>query len=152
MTALLAMAAPIWGRVAPYLLAAGPGGILIISIYQTGVRAERKRGEAAALRVKIATLEADIRQARLAAADGAARAAAVEAATATERAGPVLARDLPPAPAALVADRSLPPIRVGMSAVVVAAEQRAAAARERRERLALAGWYETIRRAYRVGR
>lgn len=70
----------------------------------------------------------------------------------SERAGPVLGRDLPPAPAALVADSALPPVRAGMSAVVVAAEQRAAAARERRERLSLAGWYETVRRGYRAGR
>lgn len=70
----------------------------------------------------------------------------------SDRAGPVLGRDLPPAPPGLVADRGLPPVRAGMSAVVVAAEQRAAAARERRERLALAGWYETVRRGYWAGR
>lgn len=84
MTWLLALATPIWGRVAPYLTAAGLGIVLIAGIYQTGVRAERKRGEAAALRAQIATLEADIRQARLAAADGAARAAAIEAASASD--------------------------------------------------------------------
>lgn len=70
----------------------------------------------------------------------------------SDRAGPVLGRDLPPAPAALVTDRGLPPVSAGMNALVVAAEQRAAAARERRERLALAGWYETVRRRYRAGR
>lgn len=108
MTALLALATPIWGRLAPYLIAAGLGITLVIGIYQTGARAERKRGEAAALRAKIATLEADIRQARMAAADGAARATAIEAAFASDNriieevrraAGPISCR-LSPADAA----------------------------------------------------
>lgn len=84
MTALLALVSPIWGRLAPYLVAAGLGVVLVAGIYETGVRAERKRGEAAGLRAQIATLEADIKQARLAAADGAARATAIEAASATD--------------------------------------------------------------------
>lgn len=84
MTALLAIAAPIWRQAAPYLIAVSLGAVLIAGIYLTGVRSERKRGEAAALRAKVATLEADIRQARLAAADGDARAAAIAAQSATD--------------------------------------------------------------------
>lgn len=84
MTALLAIAAPIWRQAAPYLIAVSLGAVLIAGIYQTGVRAERKRGEAAALRAQIETLKADIALARLAAADGAARAAAIDAASASD--------------------------------------------------------------------
>lgn len=63
-------------------------------------------------------------------------------------AAPVVSRSLPPAPAALVADRPLPAIRAGQEAGVVIAEQRAAAADERRRRLALGAWYAGVRRSY----
>lgn len=63
-------------------------------------------------------------------------------------AAPVVSRSLPPAPAALVADRPLPAIRAGHDAEAVIAEQRAAAADERRRRLALGAWYQNIRSAY----
>lgn len=62
--------------------------------------------------------------------------------------GPVLNRSLPPPPAALTADAPLPAIRAGMNAGTVIAEQRAAAARERRQRAALAAWYDGVRRSY----
>ncbi len=85
MTALLGLLSPLWGRLAPYLIAAGVGMAVLIGAYQTGVRAERKRGQAAALRAEIATLKADIAIARQAEADAATRAAAVEIAADADR-------------------------------------------------------------------
>lgn len=85
MTALLGLLSPLWGRLAPYLIAAGVGMAVLIGAYQTGVNAERKRGQAAALRAEIATLKADIAIARQAEADAATRAAAVETAAAADR-------------------------------------------------------------------
>ena len=85
MTALLGLLSPLWGRLAPYLIAGAVGMAVLVGAYQTGVRAERKRGEAAALRSQIATLKADIAIARQAEADAATRAAAVEIAAATDR-------------------------------------------------------------------
>lgn len=63
-------------------------------------------------------------------------------------AAPVVNRSLPPAPAALIADRPLPAIRAGQEAGTVIAEQRAAAADERRRRISLAAWYAGVRRSY----
>lgn len=70
------------------------------------------------------------------------------AAGCSQSAGPVVNRSLPPAPASLIADRPLPPVRKGQELAIVAAEQRAAAADERRRRLSLAAWYQNIRSAY----
>lgn len=66
----------------------------------------------------------------------------------SQSAAPVVNRSLPPAPAALIADRPLPAIRAGQEAGTVIAEQRAAAADERRRRISLAAWYQNIRSAY----
>lgn len=85
MTALLGLLSPLWGRLAPYLIAGAVGMAVLIGVYQTGVNAERKRGQAAALRAEIATLKADIAIARQAEADAATRAAAVEIAAAADR-------------------------------------------------------------------
>lgn len=85
MTALLGLLSPLWGRLAPYLIAAGVGMAVLFGAYQTGVNAERKRGQAAALRAEIATLKADIAIARQAEADAATRAAAVELAADADR-------------------------------------------------------------------
>jgi len=84
-TALLGLMSPLWGRLAPYLIAGAVGMAVLVGAYQTGVRAERKRGEAVALRAEIATLKADIAIARQAEADAATRAAAVEIAAAADR-------------------------------------------------------------------
>ena len=78
MTILATLFGGLWARFAPYLIAAGVGMAVLIGVYQTGVNAERKRGQAAALRAEIATLKADIAIARQAEADAATRAAAVE--------------------------------------------------------------------------
>ena len=66
----------------------------------------------------------------------------------SQSAAPGVSRSLPPPPANLTADASLPAIRAGQSMGEAIAEQRAAAVEERRKRLALAGWYQTIRSAY----
>lgn len=67
----------------------------------------------------------------------------------SERAGPVASRDLPAAPSAFTSDRGLPPVIAGSSWEAIAAEQRAAAAEERRKRLGFVEWYANIRRRYR---
>lgn len=85
MTILATLFGGIWARFAPYLIAAGVGMVVLIGVYQTGVNAERKRGQAAALRAEIATLKADIAIARQAEADAATRAAAIEAANAADQ-------------------------------------------------------------------
>lgn len=85
MTILATLFGGLWARFAPYIIAVGVGMAVLIGAYQTGVRAERKRGEAAALRAEIATLKADIAIARQAEADAATRAAAVEIAAAADR-------------------------------------------------------------------
>lgn len=85
MTILATLFGGLWARFAPYLIAAGVGMAVLIGAYQTGVNAERKRGQAAALRAEIATLKADIAIARQAEADAATRAAAVEIAAAADR-------------------------------------------------------------------
>ncbi|MFN6950998.1 MAG: hypothetical protein ACK4NE_00180 [Albidovulum sp.] len=82
---LLGLLSPLWGRLAPYLIAGAVGMAVLVGAYQTGVRAERKRGEAVALRAEIATLKADIAIARVAEADAATRAAAIEAASAADQ-------------------------------------------------------------------
>ena len=82
---LLGLLSPLWGRLAPYLIAGAVGMAVLVGAYQTGVNAERKRGQAAALRAEIATLKADIAIARQAEADAATRAAAVEIAAAADR-------------------------------------------------------------------
>lgn len=82
---LLGLLSPLWGRLAPYLIAGAVGMAVLVGAYQTGVRAERKRGEAVALRAEIATLKADIAIARQAEADAATRAAAVELAADADR-------------------------------------------------------------------
>ena len=85
MTAILGLLSPLWGRFAPYLIAGAVGMAVLIGAYQTGVRAERKRGQAAALRAEIATLKADIAIARQAEADAKARATAIEAAASADQ-------------------------------------------------------------------
>lgn len=85
MTVFAALFGPLLGRLAPYLVAFGLGVAVLAGAYRTGVNAERKRGEAAALRATIATLQADIAIARQAEADAAARAVALEAASAADR-------------------------------------------------------------------
>lgn len=82
---LLGLLSPLWGRLAPYLIAGAVGMAVLVGAYQTGVRAERKRGEAVALRAEIATLKADIAIARQAEADAATRAAAIERAADADR-------------------------------------------------------------------
>lgn len=82
---LLGLLSPLWGRLAPYLIAGAVGMAVLVGAYQTGVNAERKRGQAAALRAEIATLKADIAIARQAEADAATRAAAVELAADADR-------------------------------------------------------------------
>lgn len=82
---LLGLMSPLWGRLAPYLIAGAVGMAVLVGAYQTGVRAERKRGEAVALRAEIATLKADIAIARQAEVDAATRAAAVELAADADR-------------------------------------------------------------------
>ena len=82
---LVGLLSPLWGRLAPYLIAGAVGMAVLVGAYQTGVNAERKRGQAAALRAEIATLKADIAIARQAEADAATRAAAVEIAAAADR-------------------------------------------------------------------
>lgn len=87
MTALLGLLSPLGALLrplAPYLIAAGLGIAVIVGAYQTGVRAERKRGEAAALRAELATVRADLAIARQAAADGEVRAAAIAAQSAAD--------------------------------------------------------------------
>ena len=86
MTLIATLVGGLWARFAPYLIAAGIGAAVLIGAYQTGVRAERKRGEAAVLRAEVATLKADIAIARTAAADAAARSTAIAAATAADTA------------------------------------------------------------------
>lgn len=85
MTIIASLFGGIWARFAPYLIAAGVGMAVLIGVYQTGVNAERKRGQAAALRAEIATLKADIAIARQAEADAATRAAAIELAADADR-------------------------------------------------------------------
>lgn len=85
MTILATLFGGLWARFAPYIIAAGIGMAVLIGAYQTGVRAERKRGDAVVLRAEIATLKADIAIARQAEADAATRAAAIEASAATDR-------------------------------------------------------------------
>lgn len=85
MTILATLFGGLWARFAPYIIAAGIGMAVLVGAYQTGVRAERKRGEAVALRAEIATLKADIAIARQAQADAATRAAAIEASAAADR-------------------------------------------------------------------
>lgn len=85
MTILATLFGGLASRFAPYLIAAGVGMAVLFGAYQTGVNAERKRGQAAALRAEIATLKADIGIARQAEADAATRAAAVEIAAAADR-------------------------------------------------------------------
>jgi hypothetical protein len=82
---LLGLLSPLWGRLAPYLIAGAVGMAVLVGAYQTGVRAERKRGEAAALRAQIATLKADIAIARQAEADAKARATAIEVAASADQ-------------------------------------------------------------------
>jgi type II secretory pathway component PulJ len=53
--------------------------VLFVAAYQAGGNAERKRGEAAALRTELATLKADNRNAEAARDSEAAKAAALEA-------------------------------------------------------------------------
>jgi len=102
-TLLLPLLGGLWGRLAPYAIAALVGGALVVGIYQTGVRAERKRGEAAALRAEIATLTRDI--ARQAEADAAARAAALDAASRADRALLEEIRRAPPNPSCRLSER-----------------------------------------------
>ena len=85
MTILATLFGGLWARFAPYLIAAGVGMAVLIGVYQTGVNAERKRGQAAALRAEIATLKADIAIARQAEADAKARATAIEVAAAADQ-------------------------------------------------------------------
>ena len=85
MTILATLFGGLWARFAPYLIAAGVGMAVLIGVYQTGVNAERKRGQAAALRAEIATLKADIAIARQAEADAKARATAIEAAASADQ-------------------------------------------------------------------
>jgi hypothetical protein len=104
-TLLLPLLGGLWGRLAPYAIAALVGGALVVGIYQTGVRAERKRGEAAALRAEIATLTRDRDIARQAEADAAARAAALDAASRADRALLEEIRRAPPNPSCRLSER-----------------------------------------------
>jgi len=92
-------------RFAPYLIAAGLGMAVLFGAYRTGVNAERKRGEAAALRAQIATLRADIAIARQAEADAAARATAIEAAAAADQKIVEEVRNAPSIPACRLSER-----------------------------------------------
>lgn len=56
------------------------GALVVVSAYQTGVNAERKRGEAAGLRVELETLRSDMRLAAQAQDSATIKAAALEAA------------------------------------------------------------------------
>jgi hypothetical protein len=57
---LLGLFGPLLGRFAPYLIAAAAAAAVLVGAYQTGVRSERARGEARALRAELATRTADL--------------------------------------------------------------------------------------------
>jgi hypothetical protein len=59
-TFLLGLFGPLMGRFAPYLIAAAAGIAILAGAYQTGVRSERARGEARALRAELATRTSDL--------------------------------------------------------------------------------------------
>ena len=105
MTAILGLLSPLWGRLAPFAIAGAIAMAVIIGAYQTGVRAERKRGEAAALRAQIAALRADIAIARQAEVDAAARATAIEAASAADQRIVEEVRNAPSIPACRLSER-----------------------------------------------
>jgi hypothetical protein len=98
MTLLLPLLSGLWARLAPYAIAAGLVLAVLAGVYRAGVNAERKRGEAAALRAEIATLQRDRDIARQAEADAAARTTALEAASRADRALLEEIRRAPPNP------------------------------------------------------
>jgi len=68
----------------PWLLGGGAILLLLAGAYQTGVNAERKRGEAMQLRVEVQTLRRDQQIAEQAVADAARRAAELSTLTTTQ--------------------------------------------------------------------